>query len=87
MHLEQEINAVRAETGEDDDVTIESIMLLEWKNIFMAYEKRLCKAAKALIEQERVGHQNENSSLIEALKETFASLSDCKWNIWYYTGG
>ena len=76
--LEEEINAVRQETGEDDDITIENIMLLEWKNIFSSYEQRLRNAARELIEHERLGHQNEHSSLIEALKETFASLSDCK---------
>lgn len=64
----------RAETGEE--MTISQLLLLEWKNVFVDYQDRLCNAASEMIKRERSGYQNSNSDLIIALKETFAELSN-----------
>ena len=57
-------------------MTIQQLLLLEWKTIFVDYQDRLCNAAIQMIKHERSGHQNEQSDLIVALKETFAELSN-----------
>ena len=72
--LEEELRE-RAEL-ESSDVTIEQLLLLEWKNVFMVYQERLRVAASDLIQSEREGHQNQHQHLIVALKETFADLSN-----------
>ena len=82
----------------DEDLSIEYLLLLEWKFMFAKFETELRAGAKHLIHEERCGNtEYRNDARVQALKRTYINLSrrcligrdplrglELEWDMYYY---